>query len=110
MGMARLMANALVGELFPVDQRPRVISYLTVGGATAYLLGSLSIGVIINWRLAFALLVLPLSVLNLGLVVIGVPRVQSQPARSTYVSALKEVVLNKSAVACLISNAFAFIT
>lgn len=110
MGMARPMANALVGELFPVDQRPRVISYLTVGGATAYLLGSLSIGVIVDWRLAFALLVLPLSVLNLGLVVIGIPRVQSQPARSTYVSALKEVVLNKSAVACLISNAFVFIT
>jgi predicted MFS family arabinose efflux permease len=110
MGMARPMANALVGELFPIDQRPRVISYLTVGGATAYLLGSLSIGVIIDWRLAFVLLVLPLSVLNLGLVVIGIPRVQSQPARSTYVSALKEVVLNKSAVACLISNAFVFIT
>lgn len=110
MGIARPMANALVGELFPIDQRPRVISYLTVGGGAAYLLGSLSIGVIGDWRLTFALLVLPLAVLNLGLVVIGMPLVQSQPARSTYVSALKTVLLNKSSVACLISNAFVFIT
>ncbi|MHC4464502.1 MAG: MFS transporter [Planctomycetota bacterium] len=110
MGIARPMANALVGELFPIDQRPRVISYLTVGGGTAYLLGSLSIGVIGDWRLAFALLVLPLSILNFGLVVIGVPGTQSQPTRLTYMFALKKVVLNMSAVACLISNAFVFIT
>ena len=42
----RPMTSALVGRLFSVDQRPTVLGYLSVGGSTAYLLGSALMGVI----------------------------------------------------------------
>jgi predicted MFS family arabinose efflux permease len=110
MGIARPMANAMVGSLFTAEQRPRVISYLTVGGASAYLVGSLSISAIRDWRLAFAVLVFPLALLNVGLVLKGVPQVRRPSVQSNYMSALRSVLGNISAMASLLSNALVFIT
>lgn len=110
MGIARPMANAMVGSLFTAEQRPRVISYLTVGGASAYLVGSLSISVIRDWRLAFAILVFPLALLNVGLVLKGVSQLRRPSVQSNYISALRSVLWNQSAMASLLSNALVFIT
>jgi DHA1 family inner membrane transport protein len=110
MGIVRPMANAMVGSLFTAEQRPRVISYLTVGGASAYLVGSLSISALRDWQLAFAILVLPLALLNVGLVLKSVPRLGRQDMQSKYMSALRSVLWNTSAMATLVSNALVFIT
>jgi len=110
MGIARPMANAMVGNLFTAEQRPRVISYLTVGGASAYLVGSLSISALRDWRLAFAVLVFPLALLNVGLVLKGIPQSKRPSEHSNYVSALRSVLWNQSAMASLLSNALVFIT
>jgi predicted MFS family arabinose efflux permease len=110
MGIARPIANAMVGSHFAAEQRPRVISYITVGGASAYLVGSLSISAIRDWRLAFAVLMLPLALLNVGLVLKAVPQLRRPSTQSNYVSALRSVLWNQSATASLLSNALVFIT
>ena len=110
MGIARPMANAMVGSLFTAEQRPRVISYLTVGGASAYLVGSLLISASRDWRLTFAVLVFPLALLNVGLVLKGIPKVERQSVQSNHISALRSVVWNQSAMASLFSNTLVFIT
>ena len=105
-----ITAYALIGELLPPKEKPKVVSYLNAIGYGAILVAAPAISIITNaggWKLNFLWLVLPISVAGLILAYIGIPpkpREQSVSSKTSYFSGFKEVLKNKSALSCLIAG------
>jgi predicted MFS family arabinose efflux permease len=105
MAMVSPMSQALIGSLFSVQERPKIIGYLFGGMALSYVLGSPVINVINDWRLAFILFLFPLALFSLFLAIVGIPSTSSRnPSRQRYLQGFKQVFQNKSATACVIAN------
>jgi predicted MFS family arabinose efflux permease len=109
-----ITASSLIGELLPNNRKAKVVSYMWAVGAAAGIAGIPLIGMITNmggWQLNFLLLVVPFSVLSLALVYTAIP---SQTAKKeiikakSYVNAYRDVLKNKSAVACLVGGMLTF--
>ena len=99
----------LIGELLPTHKKAKVVSYLWAIGSVASLAGIPLIGMLTNlggWRLNFPLMVLPFSALGLIVAYFGLPstRTKTGVSGNSYLSAFKQVVKNRSALACLISG------
>jgi predicted MFS family arabinose efflux permease len=104
-GMVRPIGLALVGRFIPLQQRPKNTSYLIVGMASAYLVGSSLTNFISDWRLMFLVFLLPLASVTLFFAVKGIPPTpKSGSSSQQYSQAFKDVLFNKSALACLIGN------
>lgn len=100
----RPIGYALMGQFIPLQQRPKVMSYLIVGITSAYLVGSSLVNVIGEWRLMFLVLLLPLTLINVGLAWIGIPSKPRETSENpAYQRAFTEVLFNKSALACLVA-------
>jgi predicted MFS family arabinose efflux permease len=105
--MVRPMSQALIGSLFSVTERPKVIGYLYGGMALAYVFGPFFINFLEDWRLTFILFLLPLTLVSLFLALVGVPSTSSNTLSSQrYIQGFKAVFQNKSAIACFIANVF----
>ena len=103
--MVRPMSQALIGSLFSVTERPKVIGYLYGGMALAYVFGPSVINVIDDWRLTFVLFLLPLTIVSLFLALVAVPSTSSStPSSQRYIQGFRAVLQNKSAIACVIAN------
>jgi DHA1 family inner membrane transport protein len=101
----RPIAHALIGRFVSLQQRPKVTSYLIVGMASAYLVGSALVNVISEWRLMFLAALLPLAVATLVLAVVSIPATPtSHVASPQYRRAFTDVLFNRSALACLIGG------
>ena len=55
MTMVQPMSTAIIGKLFSVEERPKVISYLMAGMTLSYVIGPPIINVIDDWRITFIL-------------------------------------------------------
>jgi predicted MFS family arabinose efflux permease len=96
---------ALIGQYFAVDERPKKMSYLIAGLATAYLVGAPIIGLLGDWRLTYLVFVLPLALLSLVLARIGLPPVNRQTASSENIlQGFHAFLKNRSAIACVLGN------
>jgi len=111
------MTFALVGEYFALEMRPNAIGWIMTGAAISYLVGSPVIGllgVFGGWRLAFLVYVLPVPLLTLLLAAKSLPIIVHRPqvatSRGSYFEGFKEVILNRSADACLIGSALLMAT
>jgi len=103
--MIQPMSTALIGHLFSVKERPKVVSYLIAGMASSYVIGPPLINIINDWRLVFILLLIPLTLFSLFLVFIGVPSTSSSNhSGQRYLQGFKAVLQNKSAIACVVAN------
>ena len=101
----RPIAHALIGRFVALQQRPKVTSYLIVGMASAYLVGSALVNMISEWRLMFLAVLLPLAVATLLLAVVSIPAtLMSRVASPQYRRAFTDVLFNRSALACLIGG------
>ncbi|MEE8569901.1 MAG: MFS transporter [Candidatus Bathyarchaeia archaeon] len=108
--MVRPMGQALVGRHFILEQKPKVVGYLLAGIAATYVIGPPLISYIGDWRSAFILLLLPLTLFSLFLTIIGVPSTsQSDSSNYNALQGYKTVFHNKSAFACLLANVFSMI-
>jgi predicted MFS family arabinose efflux permease len=105
MAMVQPMCRALIGSLFSVEERPKVMGYLLGGQTLSYVFGPPIISFIDDWRLAFLVFALPLALFSLFLAFVGVPSTtSSNPSSQRYLQGFKDVLQNKSAVACLIAQ------
>ena len=110
MAMVQPMSQTLIGTLFSVEERPKIIGYLWGGMALSYVIGSPVISVIEDWRLAFVIFVLPLTLFSLFLVIVGVPSTTPHnPSSRRYLQGFKEIAQNKSAIACVVANVLSVI-
>ena len=107
------MAFALIGGILPLENRPRAISWVVAGAILSSAIGFPVAGFIAGiagWRSFLLWYVLPISVVALALAFFSIPLVpakqQAEVGRGAYLSSFKQVLLNKSAVACLVGNMF----
>jgi predicted MFS family arabinose efflux permease len=104
-GIVRPIGQALIGRFFSLHQRPKTMAYFIVGAASAYLIGSSLTNVISDWKMMFLLFLLPVAIITLLLAFKGIPPTQKSDSSSQqYSQAFKDVLFNKSALACLIGN------
>ncbi len=108
LAMVGPMALALVGEHVPLDRRADAVGVITAGGASAFLIGGPVINYVTRfggWRSAFLLYMLPVALIGLALIWLVVP---SKPSVSeardvgSYLDGIRQVVTNRSALACLL--------
>lgn len=104
------MTIALVGERIAFEKRASAVGRVLAGGSFAYLVGAPIMGALAGyggWRMSILGFVIPFSVLSLLLAFAGVPSEssgKSSGSRDSYLESVKEIVLNKSAVGCLVGN------
>jgi predicted MFS family arabinose efflux permease len=105
MAMVQPMSTALIGPLFSVKERPKVISYLIAGMASSYVIGSPIINGINDWRIVCIFFLFPLTLVSIFLAILGVPSTSSSnPSSQRFLQGFKEVLRNKSAIACVVAN------
>jgi DHA1 family inner membrane transport protein len=108
LGMVIPMCSALVGALFPLDQRASALGAITAGMSLSYVIGPRTIVYIADssgWRLAFLVYLLPALLVALLLTKKGLPAPAqiSQPKRGSgrYWEGFKAVFSTRGAVVCL---------
>ncbi|MFQ6124226.1 MAG: MFS transporter [Candidatus Heimdallarchaeota archaeon] len=108
------MLFSLVGEHFPLEKRTNAIGWVLTGVSLSSLIGAPIIGFIVslefgNWRLAFLMYVLPVSLLGIAMAAKGVPTPSQQPhhpiVKGKYLEGFKEIFTNRSAMMCLVGAA-----
>jgi len=107
------MALVIIGEFYPLHEKPKLVGVITATGALGYVVGAPLSALISNlgsWRLTFTLLVLPISIAGVILAFYLIPSTpqvkQSTILREPFWSGFMEILRNKSAVACLIFQIF----
>ncbi len=112
--MVTIMIFTLIGDSLPLNKKSMVVGWITAAGFLYSFFGTPltnSIADVGGWRYIFLLLMLPFSALGVVLVSMGTPFHKSEvqrPAldRGNYLSNIKRVFMNKSAVSCLIGGLF----
>jgi predicted MFS family arabinose efflux permease len=107
--IVNIFALSLVGELLPSKTKAKTVGYLVGVTSLATLVGAPVIGFITNvggWQSNFLWLVLPSSVVGLGLAYFGLPstprKIAVETEHGSYFAGFKKVLSNRSAAACLI--------
>jgi len=102
---------ALLGDILPPDKKSKAVSYTIAATFLSVTTGSLIIGYITSlggWRYSFLLYALPISIVCLIMAYFGIPKKSNDPpatnTKINYIKNFKQVLLNKSALACLISQ------
>jgi MFS family permease len=106
-----VIAMTLIVDALPPNNRAKVVSYLFSIGAAVTLVMIPIVGLITQaggWRLGFATLSLPVSIVGLILTLFLVPTkpLEMKPAATgnPYLDSFRLIIKNKSATACLIAN------
>ncbi len=110
--MVTPMTFAMVGEHVSLERRANAVGWIVAGGALVYVVGAPVIGVIAEfggWRYPVFGFVMPILLMSLLLAFLGLPSALANPPNSvsmrTYLQSFREILSNRSAVACLIGDA-----
>ncbi len=103
-----ILAITLIGDTLPFDKKARAVSWFVAGTYLAVVIGLptlLFVSSFAGWRSTFLLVGLPVSIVGLLLAAAYVPsNKQPKVDKDAYVESFKQVLLNKSSVACLIGK------
>ena len=107
-------AQTFVGNSYPLEKKAKVIGWVTAAGTLGMAVGAPIVGFMTGigeWRSVFMWFMLPAAVVSLIFVFLFFPLNLSEPQMNTkkepFMRGFKQVLTNKSAVACLVS---AFLT
>jgi predicted MFS family arabinose efflux permease len=103
------MANTLVAEYFPEEERAGPIGWLIAGGSLSWVVGAQVITYLAGiggWRLPYAVFIVTSLAIGLFFVrqFLPVSRVEEQVSQVNLADGIKAVMTNRSAVSCLIST------
>lgn len=96
------MSVALVGELFPEEKRADALSKIFAVPPIITLFGAPLVGYIGDWRKALLLYAIPIAVASLVLAKFSIPVRKTKRKRVDLVSAFTRLVVNRSALSCLV--------
>jgi MFS transporter, DHA1 family, inner membrane transport protein len=113
--MVGVMATTLIGEFYPLERKAVRVSWIVATGTLATVIGNPVTGFIANtggissWRNALLWFMIPVTAICLILAVFLVPSMRAStpmaPKKSPFLNGYKQVLSNRSALACL-SNSF----
>ncbi len=117
--MIVVTAQTFIGNSYPLDRKAKAIGWVAAAGTLANAVGSPIIGFMTGiggWRSVFLWFILPAAVFSLIFVFLVFPYNLPEPLlnakKEPFMKGLKQVLTNKSVVACLASaflgNAFVF--
>ncbi len=102
------MAYTLIGELLPPQRRPNAVGWVAAGAILSSALGFPTAGFIATfagWRSYLIVYCLPIAIVAFVLALIIIPSKKIHiTTRPLYLDSFKEILLNKSALACLAGN------
>jgi MFS transporter, DHA1 family, inner membrane transport protein len=103
------MAFTLIGESLPLEKRAKSVGWVTASGVFSTGLGFALAGYIATfgiWRTYLLLYALPVSVVALAVAYLLIPSRKSISTQTNYSikASFKQVLVNKSAIACLVSH------
>jgi DHA1 family inner membrane transport protein len=111
--MLAIAAITLIGDFVPQNRKAKTISYILAAAYLALFAGARLVSFVADlgtWRYAYLLLALPAAAVALAVSYIGISSASHahQPAadREKYIRSFKQVLLNKSAAACLVGGLF----
>lgn len=106
-------AQTFIGNSYPLDKKAKAIGWVAAAGTLANTIGSPIIGFMTGiggWRSVFIWFMLPIAIFSLIFVFLVFPHKTPQPQvnskKEPLTRGLKQVLSNKSAVACLLSTFF----
>lgn len=109
--MVTPMTFSMVGEHFPLEKRAGAVGWVVAGGALVYVIGAPVIALMSGlggWRFPLFGFVIPVLLVSLLSAFLGLPSAspdrQVSAERRSYLGSFKEILLNRSAVACLIGD------
>jgi predicted MFS family arabinose efflux permease len=112
--MFSVMSFTLIGDAFAPQRRPKAVSYLIaalMGTALISLPWSGFLADVAGWRSNFMLQTLPIALAGLALALLTVPSKMRRQAtaveKASYLESFKNVLRDKSATACLVSQILA---
>ncbi len=115
--IATSMGYALVGKFLPLEKRSKAIGWIVAAASLTYVIGGPLGGFIAgvgSWRSVLLWYFLPVSVVGLILAYFSIPSTpreqQAAIGKEAYLSSLKQVLLNKSAAACLACTALYYVS
>ena len=104
-----IISLTLIGDLLPLQKRGFAIGIVVSSGFLTYVLIpplSSSITLLAGWRSVLVWFILPFSIACLVLCLLIIPTTSKQGKQnSQYLEAFKRILVNKSAVACVVSMA-----
>jgi DHA1 family inner membrane transport protein len=98
------MTNSILGANIPSSDRPKAIGWLNAGGAALYVVGYPIVNYIGDWRNAFLLFSLPITLAALLLSLTGIRSDKSVSSKVDIMAGYRGILASKSALACLIST------
>ncbi len=114
-GMTTIMIFSLIGELLPLEKRGWAIGLTISISFVAYVIDAPlfgSIAQVAGWRSPLLWCLFPLSIICLLLGLLVIPSTLhkgASPSKSIYSEAFKQVLVNKSAAACLAGTVLVWI-
>jgi len=114
--MVSPMTTTLVGEYLPRDKQSQAIGWLIAGNSLSYLIGAPLMAYLTNigdWRSVFLFYIIPVSILSLLVTQYSIPRkgdIEKMSQTYNVFESIKTVLVDKSALACLVGNAFLMTT
>jgi len=106
-----ILAITLIGDILPFSKKARAVSLFSAGVYLAVIVGLPSLLFVSNvagWRSTFLLFGLPVSIAGLVLAQFSIPsrshEQQPRAEKSAYIASFKQVLMNKSALACLVGK------
>jgi predicted MFS family arabinose efflux permease len=117
--MIVVTAQTFIGNSYPINKKAKAIGWIAAAGMLANAVGAPITGFMTGiggWRSVFLWFMLPTAIFSLIFVFLAFPRNLPQPQliikKEPFMKGFKQVLTNKSAVACLIGaffgNAFVF--
>ena len=108
--MIIVTAQTFIGNSYPMDRRAKAIGLVTAASTLANAVGSPIIGYMTNtagWRSVLIGFMLPTSIVSLIFVLLifpfNLPAPQLNTKKEPFMKGFKQVLTNKSAVACLVT-------
>lgn len=99
---------SLLGDFLPAEKRHKAVSYTLAATFLSVTVGSPIVGFITSlsgWRFSFLLYSFPIAIIGLLIAYFGIPKSNKKiVTKQDYIENFKKVLLNKSALACLISQ------
>ncbi len=109
------MTNSLIGDNVALEKRASAVGLTVAAGSLAYFIGAPIMGVLSGfggWRIVLLNFIIPLALFALLMMGTSIPsskqNIRAGASSGTYAESFVKIILNRSAIGCLIGTVFRY--